>query len=702
MSVVFTKIELPPKYYLAHFHELKSVLLKQYGDFFEGPHHQFIADFDNLSEDGQCLYLRLMNRKGKFFFKDSLKYSEITSINNALDELKAKQFVSDLSDNDWQDLLHFLPKTRLTDLALSNNLEFKKSWSRERIKEVVLDIPFTQCSDIVVQGRREELSYLLFLFFGKIQDNLSLYTLRDLGIRKTNEQKKNFKPRFESREEALANYFYAKLGQNAENTFDINSWPEALNLESQHLREEILLRLADEQKKAQNLQVALNTLKYTKFHPGREKRIRLLYDLDQKEEALNELNRVFEDPYSDVEYLFAEDFLARKFQKKRRSILTETLRNARKVSIDESYFRQPEAGVQDYFKEQGIASFHVENYLWNCLFGLLFWEELFESDKSSLHNEFERRPQDLNSVRFYELHEKEIIEKLEILSKEYILAKIEQKKDIPNGVFGWHEIISEQISLFLDHANLQSVREVLLYLTKDFNNRNTGFPDLMAIVDGIVKFYEVKAEGDVLKQNQLSRMINLQKAGFHVEVLQVEYVFNPDQLYVVVDIETTGGSLPYHRITELGAVKVRNGKVIDKFQTLVNPERRISREIESLTGISNAMVKDAPKFAEVAEAFSEFTRNAIFVAHNVSFDYSFIQAEFERLDERFTRPYICTKAGMRKHYPGLESYGLKKLTTHFGISLETHHRALCDAEAAAGLLHLIIEKRSGKNSSVKS
>lgn len=216
----------------------------------------------------------------------------------------------------------------------------------------------------------------------------------------------------------------------------------------------------------------------------------------------------------------------------------------------------------------------------------------------------------------------------------------------------------------------------------------------MAIENGEIKFFEIKAPGDSLKERQLMQMIALQKAGFHVEVLQVEYTYNPLQLYVVVDIETTGGHLPYHRITELGAVKMRGGEVVEKFQSLVNPERRISREIEQLTGISNEMVAVAPKFHEVAAAFSQFTQDCIFVAHNVAFDYGFIQSEYERLEQKFVRPYICTKAGIKKHYPGLESYGLKNLCAHFGISLVNHHRALADAEAAAGLLLLINQKRA--------
>jgi len=691
-----TKIELPPKYYLDHFREFRATLVKQYCQFFDDHHVVFLKDFDSLSEDGQCLYLRLMNRRGRFFFQDSLQYQEITSYENAASELNEKKFIARLTEQDWEEFLSILPKAKLVELASLNSIPFKKSWPREKLCEELGKIPFTPFHDVVVQEKREELSYLLFLFFGKIQSNLSLYTLRDLGVRKSNKQKESFISRFQNKEEALSHYFYAKLSEDISKAPPIEEWPPVMNHDSFDLRESILLAISEEHKALDDIDGCIEVLSHCHAHPGREKRVRLLFLQDRKEEALKGLNEILEHPYSDVEYLFAEDFLARKFNKERQSILTKTLRESRKIKIDESYFRHPEMGVIDVLKESRIESYHVENYLWNSLFGLLFWEELFQSEKTALYNEFERRPKDLDSIRFYELHEKEIHDKLNHLSVEYIQNKFTEKFDTPNGVFGWHEKLNDELTLFLSRAKPDAVKEMLVYLAKDFNKRNSGFPDLVSYSDEGVKFFEIKAEGDSLKQLQLLQILALKKAGFEVEILQVEYAFNPNQLYVVVDIETTGGSLPYHRITELGAVKIRNGEVIEKYQTLVNPERWISREIESLTGISNAMVKEAPKFSEVADAFHEFTKDAIFVAHNVGFDYSFIQAEFEKLEKKFVRPYICTKAGMKKHYPDLESYSLKNLTKYFEIGLENHHRALCDAEAAAGLLKLINLKRQNK------
>ncbi|MEZ4952555.1 MAG: exonuclease domain-containing protein [Saprospiraceae bacterium] len=104
-----------------------------------------------------------------------------------------------------------------------------------------------------------------------------------------------------------------------------------------------------------------------------------------------------------------------------------------------------------------------------------------------------------------------------------------------------------------------------------------------------------------------------------------------DKLFAIIDIETTGGRATTDKITEIAIVLHDGEKIIDQYETLVNPERMIPYGITELTGISNAMVADAPKFFEVAKKIVQMTEGAIFVAHNVRFDYSFVQEEFRRL-----------------------------------------------------------------------
>jgi len=132
--------------------------------------------------------------------------------------------------------------------------------------------------------------------------------------------------------------------------------------------------------------------------------------------------------------------------------------------------------------------------------------------------------------------------------------------------------------------------------------------------------------------------------------------------YVIVDIETTGGSPKASKITEIAIYKHDGNSVIDSFSSLVNPEMQIPEFIVRLTGISNSMVEDAPKFYEIAKQIIEFTEDCIFVAHNVGFDYGIIRHEFKTLGYDFRRPHLCTVRASRYVIPGMESYSLGKLS----------------------------------------
>ena len=160
--------------------------------------------------------------------------------------------------------------------------------------------------------------------------------------------------------------------------------------------------------------------------------------------------------------------------------------------------------------------------------------------------------------------------------------------------------------------------------------------------------------------------------------------------YAIIDVETTGGKAAKHRVTEVGIVIYDGEKVIDKFQSLINPQTRIPAGITELTGITMEMVADAPKFHEVARKIVEITEGRIFVAHNSRFDYDFIREEFRRLGYTYMRKQLCTVRLTRKTFPGLRSYSLGNLTKHFGIQLDNHHRALADAEATTELLKLCL------------
>lgn len=163
-------------------------------------------------------------------------------------------------------------------------------------------------------------------------------------------------------------------------------------------------------------------------------------------------------------------------------------------------------------------------------------------------------------------------------------------------------------------------------------------------------------------------------------------------LYAVVDIETTGNGYKGQKITEISALIFDGKKIVDEFTSLVNPEQNIPTFITNLTGITNAMVRNAPKFYEVAKKVEEITKGTIFVAHNVNFDYNIIQAEFKSLGYDFKRKKLCTVRLTRKIIPGLPSYSLGNICSGENIPINGRHRAKGDAEATVELFRRLLER----------
>ena len=163
-------------------------------------------------------------------------------------------------------------------------------------------------------------------------------------------------------------------------------------------------------------------------------------------------------------------------------------------------------------------------------------------------------------------------------------------------------------------------------------------------------------------------------------------------MYSVVDIETTGNGPKGQKITEISIFNFDGNKIIDEFTSLVNPEQKIPHFITNLTGITEAMVRTAPKFYEIAKKVEEFTKDTIFVAHNVNFDYNIIRDEFKSLGFNFKRKKLCTVRLTRKIIPGLPSYSLGNICESEGIKIAARHRAKGDAEATVELFRRLIKR----------
>ncbi|MBV9957687.1 MAG: 3'-5' exoribonuclease [Acidobacteria bacterium] len=216
------------------------------------------------------------------------------------------------------------------------------------------------------------------------------------------------------------------------------------------------------------------------------------------------------------------------------------------------------------------------------------------------------------------------------------------------------------------------------------------------IADLVLKLSDIEVElaallvADMIKDDHRLRV----RDGAMVELLcddgEARLLHESD--FVVVDLETTGAKTPPCRITEIGAYRVSQGRIVEEFQTLVNPETQIPPFIVNLTGITNQMVKDAPLFAEVAPLWLDFARDAVLVAHNAAFDVRFLNHELSRVfpGRRMANSHLCTVVLSRRIFPGLLNYRLQTVAEHFSITISNRHRAGGDARATAEIfLHML-------------
>lgn len=705
------RADLPTFYYHTHFMEMLHFVETNYNHVLSAQEHQFYQHFKALSFGAQCLYVRLVNRRGRCFTIASLRYTEIRNLPSAINELLNQHFVASPKPSDRNDILNMLTRAQLVTALQSISVPVKSSAKKAEVMALAVDhltpeqllitVPVTQ---IIVQRHIKTVAFLLFLYFGQRQQGLTQFTMRDLGLVRAHSLEENYEPRFNDREDAQQAFYFASSlealelrGCEAETLYnDVQDWPTPVDKKVADLRDSLAIALGKQLEQQPDL--ALEVYRKGESVICTERIVRLLLSTDRRDEAKRYLEQCIAAPSCDEEALFATDIYQRKFDKKRTSTVTDVLRDAPVILLDDAYRGSPEWAAVRYFERQGKRAFRAENRFWRTLFGLLFWDLIFESDRSVRSSPFERVPAILTEGRFWAVHQNAIEERLALLNdyratQRHMLTTIAKQFGVINGVFRWRQSTVDAINAFIEVAPALATAQILRSFCQDYLSAKHGYPDLLVIDGRDIRFVEIKAEGDQLRRNQLLRLKQLSDAGFSASVMRVQWVLDPAQAYVVVDVETTGGKGATHRVTEIGAVKVVGDSVVDTFHTLVNPQRAIPPGITRLTGITNAMVEDAPIFADIANTFSAFVSDAIFVAHNVEFDYGFVASEFERLGKGFRRPKLCTCASMRKLFPGKNSYSLAALCSDYDIPLNTHHRALCDAKAAAELLVIINEQR---------
>jgi DNA polymerase-3 subunit epsilon len=699
---------LPARYYLQHFRELLDFVHREYAHVLGQRERALGRAFDRLDPDDQCLYVRLANRKAHVFAACRLAYPELGALGPGLRRLRRAGWLADPGMGDLEHLLRAVSRQSLYEALRATLAGTGSRLKKSELMALARAHPrpgqllaHPALGGLVALRRARWVEFLVFLYFGSVDEGMSRFTLRDLGLARTRMARDGFEPRFDDPDEARNAFFFARRLRWARQGLPVSTanWPDPLSDTARRLSDRLAATLGRQAESAGEAESALAIYHLGNSGECLERRVRLLLSSGRRSAARRSLEAWLADPGSEEDRIVASDLMARVFTGKRTSRATDLLRDAACIELDEAWVGAAERGAIEFYRRRGFEAYRAENRLWRMLFGLTFWDLLFGRQADRRRSPFDRLPPDLKEGGFYARRGRDIEARLALFARPgaamaALLKASAARYGTPNDLVRWSPGMLEPARCLLNHSDGSGVAAMLRDMARDYSGTRHGFPDLVVAGGGIARLVEIKADGDTLRRNQVARLEQLRQAGLDVDVVRVRWKPDPRQSYVVVDVETTGGLGGAHRVTEIGAVLVRDGQVLARFDTLLNPGRRIPARITRLTGITEAMVASAPVFADIAGAFLEFAGDAVFVAHNVRFDYRFIQQEYARLGRVFRRPRVCTCAGMRKAFPGRRSYALDALCREFGIPLERHHRALCDAEAAAALLALVHERQA--------
>lgn len=512
---------LPERYYLDHFYEFLQ--------FFEGVNQglldkkttAFIEAFKALESDDQCLIVRAANRKYPVVVVKTFIYDEISQPLERLPALAEKGWFGSLTQADSYSLGQAMTKSDLLTLLKHNGCATNSALSKpalsEQLAEIIAHKPLSVCDELSSQYLwrtfDEPLNYLLFLYFGHSKGRLNQFSMRDLGVMRTRQDISNQLARFDSLEAATGAFYYARqltrfkqLNEQQKLAFTVDVSVAVACPIGHEYRDKVLYQLGIFWL-TRVPEKGLGLLQQAGSDQAQEKWLRESYKGGNQEAVQRQLEAIIDDPSSDTLLAFAEDFYARKFGRKRTSRLTDMLRDATHVvQLDDIHNQSVEQGVIGYYQRMGRAAYRAENQPWRMLFGLLFWDWLY--GELGLVSEFDRRPQVLRHNDFYHRFGEAIEAHLDSYCSDartlhrYLLKQASAHYGKVNSIFMWRQGLPESINRLLAHCNMQSLRDFLVLMCKDYAGLRDGFPDIMVIEDEKLRFEEIKAPGDQLRRNQ--------------------------------------------------------------------------------------------------------------------------------------------------------------------------------------------------------
>ncbi|WP_166645381.1 VRR-NUC domain-containing protein [Photobacterium lutimaris] len=539
--------ELPQTYYHDNFLCLINTVNDMYGDLLSRHEKQWYDSFIALSKAAQCLYIRLLTRKGPYFRYDKIHYPEIESLSTAFIELEQAKMIS-LAPKDigYDAFCTLYSKPELIQFFdfLSTHKQAKKG---EIVAQVINHHPdiSTHSTRLIEVYHNHHLSVFFLLFFGNSHQDLSQFVLTDLGLQLFEDypidpnyrlfhqrlhidqwlQLSALNEQYWRYKEAKDLAAIAELSEALPDRFD---WPP-LERKRQQLINHIgrdTERLGS--KDPEKLEHARLLYQHSERPPSRERQIRILDKQGGTEQALALALQMQDSPTNEEEADVAGILTHRLLNKlgskqpprKRPKFDSEILLLAQQHA-------SVELDVSAYYQQRGWQAYFLENTLLCGLFGLAMWDIIFSAQQGAFLNPFQRSPKDMFSHKFYLHRQPQIDERLAALESgdwQYWLEIYRAKQGISNDWVNWGtltEAIIHQAATTIPVTALVAIFKRILFDPK--NNRN-GFPDLILFKDGQYCFAEVKGPGDTLQNNQIRWLKMFQQHQISAKVVYVKWV----------------------------------------------------------------------------------------------------------------------------------------------------------------------------------
>jgi hypothetical protein len=541
---------LPPRYYLDYFKYLLDFVKRLYGDILSDSEQHFYNSFYQLSIDEQCLYVRLINRKGPWFQVSKLSYEEITDLEKTIKSLAEKEFAwFDFSEEELPFIVSGFTKPELIQLIKLCELpsEGLNQLPKERVLAFLLNFSdkellirnIQEHYPVVTPGFYSDLLVFRCLFFGGEYGEMSDFVIRDLGIRKYEFfTVEDFTPKFKSRAEldqllsVNERYLYFNQELADKPGAEIFEWfgyqfnGENFSGLAQKRYDRLVLKIGKILESEKEYDKAIK-LYHTSNTPESLKRlVVVLKKTEQKDQAV-EITRSLLGSNLHISEKYYHQYVHNKFLgEKGNKAETDFLNQAEVLELTNYQEDYVENQVLEHFFQQGYKGYFSENYIWRGFFAALFWDIIYDPKFRIVHQPFQRNPSDLFSADFFELRKGQFQERVQILANRKFLKKhiekvFDEKAGTTNVFTGWEPGLPSKILDFAKYLTAKQSAAILLEIAKDPRENVTGFPDLFIYRKTEYSFIEVKSENDHLSAKQLFWQYFFREQGINSKVLRV-------------------------------------------------------------------------------------------------------------------------------------------------------------------------------------